>query len=82
MGQKIRKLSIGAEVKDRFHYVVNDEKAVYWATIDNKSEKFNLAQIIECETHYQLWLKKGDEVFHWKDEPKNNIVTVEYFLDV
>ncbi len=81
MSQKIRKLSIGAEVKDRFHYVVNEERAVYTATINNKSEKFNLAQIIERETHYQLWLKKGDEIFHWKDEPKNNIVTPEYFLD-
>jgi hypothetical protein len=81
MSQKIRKLSIGAEVKDRFHYVVNEERAVYTAIINNRSEKFNLAQIIECETHYQLWLKKGDEIFHWKDEPKNNIVTPEYFLD-
>ena len=82
MSQKIRKLSIGAEVKDRFHYVVNDEKAVYPVTINGKLERFNLAQIVECENHYQLWLKKGDEIFHWKDEPQNNIVTPEYFLDV
>lgn len=81
MGQKIRKLSIGAEVKDRFHYVVNDERAVYPVTINGKLERFNLDQIIERETHYQLWLKKDDEIFHWKDEPKNNIVSVEFFID-
>ncbi len=30
---------------------------------------------------YSGFIQKGDEIFHWKDEPKNNIVTPEYFLD-
>lgn len=81
MSGRIRKLSIGAEVKERFHYVVNDDKAVYAAVINNKTERFNLAEIVEQENHYELWLKKGNEIFHWKNEPKNNIVTPEFFLD-
>ncbi len=81
MGQKIRKLSIGAEVKDRFHYVVNDDRAVYPATINGKSEKFSLAQIVETESHYNIYLKNKDEIHFWKKEPKNEFTAIEYFLD-
>lgn len=81
MSNKIRKLSIGAEVKQRFHYVVDDIKAVYTAIINGKVGNYNLSEIVEAENHYHLYLKSGDEIHFWKKEPKNQFTAIEYFID-
>ncbi len=81
MSNKIRKLSIGAEVKERFHYIVDDTKAVYSAIINGFQGRFALSEITETENHFNLYLKAGDEVHFWKVEPKNQFVAVEFFLD-
>lgn len=76
---KIRKLSIGAEVKTQFHYVVG---GIF--KIPNGDDAFNLrpiSHIIECEKHYQLHIADGPVSQHWKDIPKNDITTPEYFID-
>jgi hypothetical protein len=81
MANKIRKLSIGSEIKERFHYIVEESKAVYNATINGKQDRFSLVAIEETENHFLLYLKSGDEVHLWKKEPKNEFTAIEYFLD-
>ncbi len=81
MDNKIRKLSIGAEVKERFHYIVDDTKSVYSAIINGVQGRFSLSEIIETENHFNLYLKTEDEVHFWKKEPKNQFTAVEFFLD-
>lgn len=81
MRNKIRKLSIGAEVKERFHYIVDDSKAVYTAVINGKVGNYTLSEIAEAENHFNLYLKSGDEVHFWKKEPKNQFTAIEFFLD-
>lgn len=81
MSNKIRKLSIGAEVKERFHYIVDDAKARYTAVINGKVDNYSLSEIVEAENHFHLYLKSGDEIHFWKKEPKNQFTAIEYFID-
>ncbi len=81
MANRIRKISIGAEVKERFHYIVDGEKPAYSVVVNGKLGQYTLAEIVEKEKHYELHLKVGDEVHFWKTEPKNEFVAVEFFID-
>ena len=67
----VRKISIGRDYKnDAMHYSVGQE--VYGGhTITN---------IIEEDTKYSIYIKKGEELLPWKDFNKNMAIAVEYDL--
>jgi hypothetical protein len=81
MENKIRKLAIGAEVKERFLYVVNDTKPIFAEISNNKRKEYFVHDIIECKTKYQIWLRSENEIHHWKDEMKNEFCHPEYFIN-
>lgn len=81
MANRIRKLSIGAEVKERFHYIVEGEKPAYSVMVGGVLGRFALAEIVEKEKHYEIHLKVENEIHYWKSEPKNEYTAVEFFID-
>jgi len=81
MSNKIRKLSIGAEVKERFIYEVRTDKPFFRDMKNGKTEDFFLHEIVETENYYNIYLRNNDEVHFWKKEPKNKFTAVEFFLD-
>ena len=81
MPNKIRKLSIGSEVKERFVYAVRDDVPFFRENKKDILEDFFLVEIVECENHFNLYLKNNDEVHLWKKEPKNQNTSIEFFLD-
>ena len=67
----VRKISIGRDYKnDAMHYAVGQE--VYGG--------HTIANIIEEENNYSIYIKKGDELLPWKDFNKNMAIAVEYDL--
>jgi len=81
MANKIRKLGIGKEVKERFFYIVDSPKPVFSITESNKKIDYFISEIFEAEDRYKIYVTKGDEIQHWKDEMKNDITHPEYYLD-
>ena len=72
MSKLIRKISIGKDYKNEaMHYAVNQE--VYGG--------HTICDIIEEDTKYSIYIKKGKEVLRWKDFNKNMAVSVEYNLE-
>ena len=69
--QIIRKISVGKDYKnDAMHYAVGQE--VYGGHI--------IANIIEEEDKYSIYIKKGEALMPWKDFNKNMAVSIEYDL--
>jgi len=67
----IRKISIGRDYKtDAMHYSVGQE--VYGGHI--------IANIIEEDSKYSIYIKKKDEALPWKDFNKNMAIAIEYEL--
>ncbi len=72
MSKLIRKISIGKDYKnDATHYSVGQE--VYGG--------HSICDIIEEETEFSVYIKKGRKVIPWKDFNKNMAVSVEYNLE-
>jgi len=70
--QLIRKISVGRDYKnDAMHYSVGQE--VYGGHI--------IANILEEEDKYSIYIKKDKELLPWKDFNKNMAVAVEYNLE-
>tara|TARA_R100001510_G_C7590620_1_gene160466 strand:+ start:332 stop:550 length:219 start_codon:yes stop_codon:yes gene_type:complete len=70
--QLIRKISIGRDYKnDAMHYSVGQE--VYGGHV--------IANILEEEDKYSIYIKKDKELLPWKDFNKNMAVAVEYNLE-
>ena len=68
----IRKISIGSNYKnDAMHYAVGQE--VYGGHL--------IADIIEEETQYVVFIRKLDEVKRWKSFNKNMGIAIEYNID-
>jgi hypothetical protein len=68
----IRKITIGKEYKnDAMHYAVGQE--VYGG--------HTISDIIEKETKYSIYIKKGNEVLAWKDFNKHMGISVEYNIN-
>ncbi len=78
MANKIRRLSIGAEITNQFHFIVGGQQNV---TIDGEVKRIAIHSIDENETNYSVNMKIDDEVQEWKRVPKNNITHVEFTLD-
>ena len=71
MSKLIRKISIGKDYKnDAMHYAVGQE--VYGG--------HTIANIIEEEDKYSIYITKGDMMMPWKDFNKNMSISVEYDL--
>ncbi len=69
--QLIRKISIGQGYKDgAIHYAVGQE--VYGG--------HTIANIIEEEDKYSIYIVKNDEMIPWKDFNKNMGIAIEYDL--
>jgi|TARA_R110001592_G_scaffold159098_1_gene390335 hypothetical protein len=72
MSKLIRKISIGKDYKnDAMHYSVGQE--VYGG--------HTICDILEKETMYSVYIRKGKKVIPWKDFNKNMAVSVEYNLE-
>ena len=56
MSNKIRKLSIGEELKERFIYEVRPNVPFLKNLRNGKLEKFFLHEIVETESHYNIYL--------------------------
>lgn len=78
MANKIRRLLIGAEIKEQFSYNVGGEQNIF---INNKPIKIVIHSIDELEKHFVVNVKFNDEIQEWKKLPKNNITSQEFFLD-
>lgn len=78
MDNKIRKISIGKDIKEQFHYILNGKFPV---PIDGKVVEKTISDFVENETSYDVYLRSGNEVQLWKTLPKNDITTVEYQID-
>jgi hypothetical protein len=71
MSKLIRKISIGKDYKnDAMHYAVGQE--VYGG--------HTIANIIEEEDKYSIYITKKDMLMPWKDFNKNMSISVEYDL--
>ena len=69
--QIIRKISVGKDYKnDAMHYAVGQE--VYGG--------HTIANIIEEEDKYSIYISKKDKIMPWKDFNKNMSISVEYDL--
>jgi hypothetical protein len=72
MSKLIRKISIGKDYKNEaMHYSVGQE--VYGG--------HTICDILEEETKYSIYIRKGKDVLIWKDFNKNMAVSVEYNLE-
>jgi len=78
MANKIRRLCIGAEVKEQHIYFVDGKQKVY---IDGKETFITIHSIEELEKAFSINVLVNGEVQEWKRIPKNNITTVEFTLD-
>ena len=68
----IRKISVGKDYKnDAMHYSVNQE--VYGG--------HTICDIVESESKYSVYIRKGKDVLPWKDFNKNMAISVEYNLE-
>ena len=67
----VRKISIGRDYKnDAMHYAVGQE--VYGG--------HTIANIIEEDNQYSIYIQKGNELLPWKDFNKNMAIAIEYDL--
>jgi hypothetical protein len=78
MANTIRRLCIGAEVKEQHIYFVGGQQKIF---IDGKQSVITIHSIDELEKHYLVNVKFNDEVQEWKKIAKNEYLTVEYVLD-
>lgn len=75
--KRIRLLSVEIFNREPFVYVADKPRPI---KINGKQEMRTITNIIEKENHYEVYLSSGVESKHWKDIPKNNNVTVEYYV--
>jgi hypothetical protein len=77
VSKRIRTLLV--ELSDRETiYVANKPRDI---TIDGLKVKRTITNIELVGDHFELYISNGAESRHWKDIPKNNKVTVEYYID-
>lgn len=75
--KRIRLLSVEIFNREPFVYVADKPRPI---KINGKQEMRTITNIIEKDNHYEVYLSSGAESKHWKDIPKNNNVTVEYYV--
>lgn len=85
MANKIRKLAIGKELKERFFYIVDSPKPIFSTTENSNRVDYFISEIVDCEDRFKIYVRKGKEgegeIQHWKSEMKTDIVHPEFYLD-
>jgi len=75
--KRIRLLSVEIFNREPHVYVCDKPRPI---RINDVQEMRTITNIVEKEDHYELFLSVGEESKHWKDVPKNDKVTVEYYI--
>lgn len=75
--KRIRLLSVEIHGREPHVYLADKPRPI---KIDGVQEFRTITNIIETETCYEIYLSVDEESRHWKDIPKNNSVTVEYYI--
>ena len=66
---------------------MSDREAVYVAdkprpiTINGERLLRTITNIEFIDDHFELYISSGAESKHWKDIPKNENVTIEYYIE-
>jgi len=76
--KRIRQITETIFGREPFVYTVGQERNL---PINGKYEKRTIFDIIEGETHYEIYIGKGETKQHWNDISKLNPVNVQYFID-
>ena len=75
--KRIRLLSVDIFNREPMVYVCDKPRPF---KIDGKIEQRTITNILPKENFYEIYLADGETVKHWKDIPKNDRVTVEYYI--
>lgn len=75
--KRIRLLAVEREGNNPFLYVTDKPINV---SIDGQTEKRTITNIVLVGEHFELYLSDGAIAKHWKDIPKTNKVTIEYYI--
>ena len=76
--KRIRLLSVEIFNREPFVYVCDKPRDI---TIDGKKERRTITNIELVGDYFELYLADGAESKHWKDIPKNDKVTIEYYIN-
>lgn len=76
--KRVRLLSVEIFNREPFVYVVDKPRPI---TIDARKVTRTITNIEEHETFYKIYISNGEVAQEWKDIPKNDKLTVEYFID-
>ena len=76
--KRIRLLSVEIFNREPFVYVADKPRPI---KIDGRQETRTITNIVLVDDHYELYIADGVETKHWKDIPKNDKVTVEYYIN-
>jgi len=77
--KRIRLLSVEIFNREPMVYVCDKPRPF---NINGKIEQRTIKGIVYIKENevYEIWLADGETIRHWKDIPKNNSVTVEYYI--
>lgn len=75
---RIRLLSVEMFNREPFIYVADKPRPI---TIDGKKTFRTITNIELIDDHFEIYISEGAESRHWKDIPKNDKVTVEYYIN-
>ena len=79
MGSKrVRLLQVEIFNREPFVYVMDKPRPL---KIDGKMVTRTITNIEEHETFFKIYISNGEVAQEWKDIPKNDKLTVEYFID-
>lgn len=85
MANKIRRLAVGREIKDRIIFSIDSVKPVFSTMESGSRIEYFVSEILETNDEYKIFVRKGrlatDEIQHWRNEMKSDITHPEFFLD-
>lgn len=76
--KRIRLLQVEIFNREPFVYVMDKPRPL---KIEGKIVTRTITNIEEHETFYKIYISDGVVAQEWKDIPKNDKLTVEYFID-
>ena len=79
MDKRIRQITETIHGREPFIYYVGQERML--PINDGKREKRIICDILENETHYIISLANNEISQIWKEIPKSDRITIEYFVN-
>lgn len=76
--KRVRLLQVEIFNREPFVYVMDKPRPL---KIEGKNVTRTITNIEEHETFYKIYISDGVVAQEWKDIPKNDKLTVEYFID-